>query len=131
VDAAIGRAGAGGNDGQGLGSEPVDPFRGEDGLSGARVGSYRRPVAFSLHLLVGNRSFDDEDEGVELSLRRVVVVPHEPIADLVGQDRVVEEHLGDAGEGAQHQVLDAGLRGGGDGDRVAVTAQPGGDPDDM
>ena len=46
VNAAVGRAGAAGDDGQRFRREPVDPFVGRDRLAGLRVGSQRGPVAF-------------------------------------------------------------------------------------
>ena len=55
----------------------------------------------------------------------------EIVADGISEDRVMEVDLGDARNRAQNQVLDARLGGGGHGDRVAVTTQPGGDPEDV
>ena len=70
VDAAVGGAGAGRDDGQRLGGEAVDPLAGGDRLAGLRVGAQGGPVAFALDLLVGDRALDDQDEGVEPALRR-------------------------------------------------------------
>ena len=50
---------------------------------------------------------------------------------LVGEHGIVQVHFGKAGDGAQHHIFDARLRGGGDRDRVAIAAQPGGDPEDV
>ena len=49
----------------------------------------------------------------------------------VGQHAVVQVDLGQAGNGPHDDVFDARLGGGGDGDRIAVAAQAGRDPEDV
>ena len=72
VDAAVGGAGAAGDDGQRLRGQPVDPVAGGDRLPGLLVGAERRPVALRLDLLVRDRAFHDEHERIELALLGVV-----------------------------------------------------------
>ena len=131
MDAAVGRAGADRDDGQRLGRQPVDPVAGGDRLAGLLVGAERGPVALFLDLLVGDRAFDDQDERVEPALLGLVPELHELVAVLVGEHGVVQVDLGQPGNRPQDDVFDAGLRGGGDRDRVAVAAQPGRDPEDV
>ena len=50
---------------------------------------------------------------------------------LVGEHRIVQVDLGQAGDGAQQHIFDAGLRCRGDRNRIAVTAQAGRDPEDV
>ena len=69
--------------------------------------------------------------GSSLPSRRQVPILHEVVAHFVGEDRIVQVDLGQAGDGAQHDVLDAGLHGGGDGDRISVAAKTGGHPYDV
>ena len=47
MDAAVRRAGAGRDDRQRLGREPVDPLAGRDRLAGLVIGAERRPVALA------------------------------------------------------------------------------------
>ena len=90
-----------------------------------------RPVALGLDLLVGDRALDDQDERIEASFLGLIPELHELVAVLVGEHRVVEVDLGQPGNRPHQHVLDAGLRGGGDRHRVAVTAQAGRDPQDV
>ena len=82
-------------------------------------------------LLVGNGTFDDEDERPRPFFRRVVQKFHEVVADFVGEERIVKANLRDAGDEAEHQVLDAGLRGRSHGDGVAVATKGGGNPENF
>ena len=50
-----------------FGANPVQPLAGGHGLSGGRVVAEPAPVAIIMQLLVGNRTFDHEYEGFELS----------------------------------------------------------------
>ena len=96
------------------------------------VVAHRRPVAFVLDVLVGDRPLDDQDErGVEPALGGVVPDLEELVAASIGQHAVVQVDLGQAGDGPHDDVLDARLGGGGDGDGVAVAAQPVRDPEDV
>src|SRR6478735_10189633 len=67
VDAAVGRAGAYGDDGGRLAGQPVQPLGGLDRLAGHRVGTEPGPVALLLDRLVGDGPLDDEDERLQLS----------------------------------------------------------------
>src|SRR5262249_24149689 len=89
------------------------------------------PVAFLLIVLVGDGAFDDEDEWTELAFRCLVEGRQKRVADLVSEDRVVQSHFRQAGDGAEENILDAGLGRGHDGDRVAVTTQAGRQPEDV
>ena len=56
---------------------------------------------------------------------------HEVFADFVGQDGIVKVDFRNAGDDAEHDVLDARLRGRGHRDRIAVATQAGRDPDNI
>ena len=116
---------------QGLGRQAIDPLAGGDRLAGLRIGAERGPVAFLLDLLVGNRALDDQHEGIELALLGLVPEFQEVVAVLVGEDRIVQMDLRQAGDCAQQNVFDAGLSGRGNGDRVSITAQAGRDPENV
>ena len=94
------------------------------------------PVALALDRLVGDRALDDEHERLELA----AVGLEEPLDEVVGaadraalevDQRPVHRDLRQAREGAEGDLLDARLRGRGEGDRVAVAAEPGVDPEDV
>ena len=110
VDAAVGGAGAGGDDRQRLGREAIDPFAGGDGLAGfwdrcpARPSS-PRVLIFSLGI---EPSMTSTNGSSSPSLGLVPVL-HEVVADFVGEHRVVQVDLGQAGDGAQDDILDARL----------------------
>ncbi len=80
---------------------------------------------------VGDGAFDDQHERVEFALLGLVQVLHEVVADLVGEHGIVQMNLGQARDRAQDDVLDAGLRRGGDRNRIAIATQACGDPHDM
>ena len=50
---------------------------------------------------------------------------------LVGEHGIMQMDFGQTGNGSHHDVFDARLHGGGDGDTVAVTAQACSHPDDV
>src|SRR5262249_55026102 len=77
--------------------------------------------------LVWDRALDDEDERSELAPRGALERLEEAVADVVRQERVVQLHARDAGNRSQDQVLEAGVGGGGDRERVAVAGRAGGD----
>ena len=125
-----------GHDRRRLRSQPVEPFAGRHRLAGLRVVAEPAPVALALDGLVGDRALDDEHERIELA----AIGLEEPFDEIVGaahravlevDQRPVDGDLGQAGEGAQGDLLDAGLSGSGQGDRVTVTAEPGVDPQDV
>ena len=91
----------------------------------------RRPVAFLLDLLVGNRSFHHQHERLQLALLGQIPILQEVVAVLIGEHGIVQMNFGEPGNGAQNDIFDAGLRGGGDRDGVSVAAQSGGDPEDV
>ena len=104
---------------------------GGDRLAGLGVGAECRPVAVAIDLLVGDRAFDHQHEVRQLAARRPVKGLHEVVADVIGKHRVVQMHLGQPRNGAEHHIFDTGLGGRGDRHRVAVAAEPAGDPKDM
>jgi hypothetical protein len=130
-DAAVSAAGAGGDHGPRLRGQPVDPVAGQDRLAGRRVSAQAGPVALGLVPLVGDRPLDDEQEQLELPLRRAAQAGEELVAVLVGQDLIVQPEARHAGNRPEHQVFQARLRRGGHGDGVAVAAQTGRQPDDV
>ena len=80
VDAAVGRAGADGQDRRRLGRQPVQPLVGRHRLAGGRVVAEAAPVALGLDRLVRDRALDDEHERVEFAA--VGLVP--PLDEVVG-----------------------------------------------
>ncbi len=61
-------------------------------------------------------------ERIEFAALGHVEILHEVVADFVGEHRVVQVNLGDAGNGSQQYIFKAGLLGGSYGNRIAVTA---------
>ena len=113
---------------QACGAKLIDPVAGGDRLAGARIGAEAGPVALGLVVFVGNRAFDHQDERRQVSGGGLVEGLQELVADFVREDRMVQPHLGHAGDRPAEDVFEAGLRGGRDGDRIAVASQAGGDP---
>ena len=124
VNAAVGGAGAAGDDGPGPRSEPIDPLANGDRLAGLGVGSETGPVTLGLVGFVGDRAFDHQDERPEFSGGGLVIGLEEVVAGVIGQDGVMERDVGQTGNCPANNVFDAGLRGSRDGDRVAVASQP-------
>ena len=136
VDAAVRRAGADRDDGGRLGRQPVQPLGGRHRLAGRRVVAEAAPVALVLDRLVGDRALDHEDERLELTA--VGLVP--PLDEVVGallrtalevDQRPVHRDLRQPRQRPEHDLLDAGLGGRGQGDRVAVAAEPTVHPEDV
>ena len=136
MDAAVARAGAGRQHDQRLGRQAVEPLAGGHGLVGVRVVAEPAPVALALDGLVGDRPLDHQDKRVELA----PVGLEEPLDEVVGaahrtalevDERPVHRDLRQPGQGAQGDLLDARLGGGGQGHRVPVAAEPGVDPKDV
>ena len=120
----------------GLGRQPVEPLAGGHRLAGRRVVAEPAPVALVVQLLVGDRPLDDQHERLELA----AVGLEEPLEEVVGaagraalevDQRPVHGDLGQARQGAERDLLDAGLGRGGQRDGVAVTAESGVDPQDV
>ena len=84
-----------------------------------------------MDLLVGDRAFHHQHEGIELAFLGLIERLDELVANFVRQNGIMEVHFGEARNGAQQNIFDAGLRGCGDGNRIAITAQTGGYPDDV
>ena len=136
VDAAVGRARADREHGQRLRRQPVEPLARRHRLVGVGVVAEAAPVALALDRLVRDRALDDEHERLELA----AVGLEEPLDEVVGaadraalevDQRPVHRDLREAGQGAERDLLDARLGRRGEGDRVAVAAQPGVDPEDV
>src|SRR5262249_272779 len=72
VDAPVGGAGADGEDGGRLGSQPVEPFAGGHRLAGGRVVAETAPVAFGLDRLVRDGALHDQDKRLKLATVRLV-----------------------------------------------------------
>ena len=88
VDAAVGRAGADGEDGQRLGREPVEPLAGGHRLAGLGVVPEAAPVPLGLDLLVRDRALDDQHERLQLAALGL----EEPLDEVVvAADRAVVE----------------------------------------
>ena len=95
------------------------------------IGAHRGPVALFLDALVGDGSLHHQHERIELALLRLVPGFEEGVAGLEREHRIMQMDLGQAGDRAEEHVFDARLGGGGDGHRVAVTAEAGGEPQDV
>ena len=136
VDAAVGGARADREHRERLRGEAVEPLARRHRLVGVGVVAEPAPVALALDRLVGDRALDDEHERLELA----AVGLEEPLDEVVGaadrsalevDQRPVHRDLRQAGQRAERDLLDARLGGRGEGDGVAVAAQPGVDPQDM
>ena len=101
MDTAVGCTGAGTDNGQGLGSEAVDPLACGDWLASVMIRPHGRPVALFLDLLVGNGAFDHKDERFEQALLSIVKKLHELVAILVSKHRIVKVNSGQTGYGTQ------------------------------
>src|SRR5262249_50054041 len=73
----------------------------------------------------------DEHEGIDLPAVRLPEPLHELVTDLVVDQEPVHRHPRQARERSQHDVLDAGLHRGGEGDGVTVAAEPRVQPQDV
>ena len=123
-------------DGRGLGGQPVQPFVGGHRLAGRRVVAEAAPVAFGLDRLVRDGSLDDQDERVEFAPVGLVPPLDEVVGALLGaalevDQRPVHGDLGQPRQGAERDLLDAGLGRGGQCHRVPVAAEAPVHPEDM
>ena len=87
-------------------------------------------------LLVGDRPLDDEDERLELAAVGLEEPLEEVVRAAVGaalevDQRPVDGDFRQPGQGAERDLLDAGLGGRGEGHGVAVAAEAGVDPEDV
>ena len=131
MNSAIGSACSCADNRQRFRREPIDPFRSLDRLPSIRICSLRGPVTFILDVFVGNRAFHDQHERIDLTTFGLVKVLHEVVAHFIGQHRIVQVNFRKSGNGAQKNVFDARLFGGGDGDGIAIATQAGSQPDDV
>ncbi len=136
VDAAVRRAGADRDDRCRLGRQPVEPLGGLHRLPGHRVVPERGPVALLLDRLVGDRTLDHQHERLELAAVGLVPPLDEVVGALLGSalevdQRPVDRDLRKSRQGPQDDLLDARLGGSGEGDRVAVAAEPAVHPEDV
>ncbi len=136
MDTAVSGAGADGDDRSGLGRQPIQPFAGGHRLSCRGVVSEPAPIPFVLDLLVRDRPLDDQNERFQLSS----VCFEEPLEKIVGapvwsaleiDKGPMDGDLRQTGEGAERDLLNAGLRGGSQRHRIAVTTQSGVDPQNV
>ena len=136
VDAAVGGAGAHREDRRGLGRQPVEPFVGRHRLTGRRVVAEAAPVALGLDRLVRDGPLHHQHERVELAPVGLVPPLDEGVGALLGaalevDQRPVHRDLGQARQGAERDLLDAGLGGGGQRHRVPVAAEASVHPENM
>jgi hypothetical protein len=89
------------------------------------------PVALFLVVLIRDRPFDYENEVLDLAFRRLMKWLQEVISVGQGEKGIVQVHFGNPGHGTHDNVFDARLGRSGHGNRIAVAAQSGGDPDNF
>ena len=70
-------------------------------------------------------------KGSSLPFLGVIEKLHEVVANFIGEHGIVQMNFGQAGDRAQQNIFNAGLRGRGDRDRIAVTAKAGGNPENV
>src|ERR1700683_5271278 len=131
MDSPVRGASAAGDYGQRFGRQAIYPFIRGDRLAGLGVGAERRPVSLLFDLLVGNRAFHYQDERLQLALFGLVPKLQEIVAIFIGEYRVVQMDARQSGDRAQQNVFNAWLRGGSNGNGIAVAAKTGGDPENM
>jgi len=128
---AIGCAGANRNHSPRLRRQPINPLARRDWLPGIRVCSPSSPVAFLLDPFVRNRALHDQHKRIEFTPFSPVEVLHELIANLGGKHRVMQVNLRKSRNGPEQDLLDTGLLGSSNRNRVTVAAQACGDPEYM
>ena len=121
-NAAVGRARAERHHDRGARRQPVDPRRRGDRLA-LVVDSEAAPVPLAVDLLVRDRALDDEHERIELAARGGMPGAQVVVADVVGEQRVVERDARLPGDRAAQQLLEARAGGGRQRDRLAVAAE--------
>src|SRR5262245_11756335 len=129
MNPSIGRAGSSGNDRPRFWRQSINPFTRGNGLARIGVGTLSRPISCFLDSFVWNRSFDDEDERIDLSSFGLIEKIHKLIADLRCKDGIMEMYLWESWDRPQQKIFNAGLLGGGDRDCVAVASQTSREPD--
>src|SRR5437868_13681270 len=97
MNPAIGGARSRSHDSQSFWSQTVDPLAGSDRWPSVRVGPLCGSITVALDLFVGNRSLHDKNEGLKLSAFGLVEMFHEIVADFIGENGIVQIHLGQAG----------------------------------
>ena len=131
VNAAVGGARSRSDHRPRMRCQPVDPIAGEDRLARLRVGAEGSPVALRFVAFVWNGTFHHQDERIQPAFSRTMERPEEIISHFVGQHGVVQPDWGSPGKRAVHQLFERGLSRGGDGDSLAVAAEPGRQPEDI
>jgi hypothetical protein len=136
VDAAVGGTGAHREDGRSLRGQTVQPLVGRHRLTGRRVVAEPAPVALGLDRLVRDGALHHQHERFELAAVGLVPPLDEGVGALLGaalevDQRPVHRDLGQARQGAEHDLLDAGLGRGGQRHRVPVAAEASVHPEDM
>ena len=74
-------------------------------------------IAFGI---VGDRSFEDENEGIDAALGREVKARQKLVAIFNGQKRAMEIDLGNPGHAAEDDIFEARLSGCGHGNGVGI-----------
>ncbi len=128
-DAAVGGAGADRDDRRRLRGEPVEPLARRDRLAGLRIVADRREVALAGEVLVRDRALDAEHERVELAALGLPPVLDELGTVLVGEHRVVDDHLRHPRDRLGDDVLEARVDRRRHRDGVAVARQSRRHPD--
>ena len=136
VDAAVGGTGPDGEDGRSLGCQTVEPLVGRHRLTGRGVVAEPAPVSLGLDRLVRDGALDHEHERLEFTAVGLVPPFDEVVGALLGaalevDQRPVHRDLGQARQGAEHDLLDAGLGGSGQRYRVPVAAEASVHPENM
>src|SRR5262249_3014432 len=131
VDAAVSRAGAGGNNGPRARREFVDPLAGCDRLSGFAIGSKRRPVPLSLVVFVWYRAFDVENKRIDAPVCFFIKHLDNLIGVLERKKGVVKTNCGNPGNPAEKNLLGARLRARGNRNRIPAKTNPRRYPEDI
>lgn len=125
------RAGSHGHDSPCLGHQAINPCAGGDSLARMFISAKGGLIPFVLECLVWDGSFDDQDEGVELTLRCQGQGVYEVITHFIGEKWVAELHSRDTRERSLHEVFDTGLGGACHRDGLAIATESGRDPENF
>src|SRR6185437_14704958 len=131
MNPAIRRAGTRCYDRPGAGGELVDPVARQNRLSASSVSPERSPITLFFVLFVRYRPLYNEDERSKFAVSRQMKRSKKVLADFIGKKGIVEPDLWNTGNASEKNVFDAGLRGRCHRDRIAVTSQTGGDPQNI
>ena len=103
MNATVGCARPGSNDGPGLRSQAVDPIARKDRLAGFLICPKGRPIPFGLILFVRNRSFDHQDERGEVTCGSAMKRLQEVFAVLVGEAWIMEVYFWNPGQSLREE----------------------------